>query len=114
MMAAAIQEWMEGNGRPKGKGNTMEQRIGVYLVVKEKMGIALLERDNGQRTVVQHSEARGQVTSIMPTDSPPNGTWFARATTAGVDYVASWYSRSYANRMWKQFVTEQEEYGEVW
>lgn len=75
--------------------------IGNYYVVRETPHMALLERDDGKRTVVDVDWDAGQVYSAMPGDMPSGGgIWYGALTTNGVDYVAGWYSRSYAGRVW--------------
>lgn len=81
--------------------------IGDYKIVEEEKGYALLKRKDGRRTVVGISRRAGQVYSTMPGDMPRDGgTWFAGITQFGIDYVASWYSRSYANQIYREAVDE--------
>jgi hypothetical protein len=80
--------------------------IGDYEIIKGgeyPHDEALLRRDDGKMTVVTVDWNRGQVYSYMPGDLPADGgRWVARICGAGVDYVASWYSASYARRVWRQ------------
>jgi len=76
-----------------------------YDVIKEINGYQLLQREDGKRTVIRISYENRQVYSAMPGDMPRDGgTWCAGTSLAGVDYVAGFYSRSYANKMFKRLV----------
>ena len=90
--------------------------IGDYLILRETNGVALLWRPDGKRTVVSVDYKRGQVYDLMPGDAPRDGgSWCARMTTRGVDYVAGWYSRSYANRVYRSLtVAEDCDTDETW
>ena len=75
-----------------------------YVLVKSKNGISLYHRDDDKYVVVE--EYGNQVYSIMPGDLPSEtrpGRWYARATSAGLDYVANGYSKSYAYRKFREF-----------
>lgn len=79
----------------------------IHGIVRESHGFALLQDDDGRRTVVRLDRGRFSVGNAMPGDSPGNGlSLTANATDSGVDYVASWYSRSYANRVFRSLVAE--------
>jgi hypothetical protein len=79
-----------------------------YTVVRHEDSTALLQRPDGKRTVVSWSGCDHdghQITDAMPGDAPwGGGQWQARFTDGGVDYVASWYSRSYANRTYRRIL----------
>ena len=81
-----------------------------YDRIATESGICLDRRDDGRFVVYAVDDRAHQVYSLMPGDQPasPNGTgrWFARATSAGIDYVTSGYSQSYARRMYRRFVAE--------
>jgi len=86
-------------------------KLGEYEIIDESEGFALLKNPDGRGTVVEIDRNRGQVYNAMPGDSPKEGgTWFARISGAGVDYVASWYSWRYARRMFRQCITEKREW----
>ena len=63
-------------------------------------------------TVVIYSMENGKVISAMPADHPSseNGTarWIANSTDAGVNYVAGWYSESYARKKFREFTKYME------
>lgn len=61
--------------------------------------------DNDRYTVVKRSRRGGQVYSTMPTD----GSNFASFSDAGIAYVANWYSKSYAMRVFRDRVRERRE-----
>jgi len=86
--------------------------IGEYSIVREDGGFVLLARDqDDKRTVVAIDHNKGQVYDVMPGDAPRDGgSWCARICTSGVDYVASFYSRSYANRIFQSLTVEEDEY----
>ena len=78
-----------------------------YELVREYRGLQMYERDDGKFCVVSYSRTHGQFYSFMPGDCPPGGgQWYARATDAGLDYVACGYSRGYAARKFREFVLE--------
>jgi hypothetical protein len=65
-------------------------------IINEKSGYAVVEIDE-KYYVVSIDRNRGQVYSVLPSDNPESGTWFARMTESGVKYVAS--GRSYKAAM---------------
>ncbi|MDB4278051.1 hypothetical protein N9917_00315 [Deltaproteobacteria bacterium] len=75
-------------------------------IIEEESGYALC-RKGDQFTVIRISRANGQVYSAMPTD----GSNFAGISDFGVNYVAGWYSRSYARRTFRTYVTEAQDRG---
>jgi hypothetical protein len=77
-------------------------------IIREESGYALCHNPKSDKfTVVQISRDKGQVYSTMPTDGPSDGgQWFAAITDAGIRYVAGWYSRSYAQRIFRERVAE--------
>lgn len=86
---------------------TTGRRIGDYEIVAEQRPFCLLRRADGRGTVIQIDRERGQVYNAMPGDAPRGGgSWYARISQAGVDYVASFYSWRYARRMFRQLVRE--------
>lgn len=75
-------------------------------ITREEEGFALCHNtDNDKYTVVKISHQKGQVYSAMPTD----GSWFARISDSGINYVAGWYSRDYARRIFRERVAEARE-----
>lgn len=77
-----------------------------YKIVKQDGNVLLLERPDGKRTVVSTNKDETQVYDAMPTDGPTGGgQWMSNFTDAGVDYVANWYSKGYANRIFREYVT---------
>ena len=81
--------------------------------VKRAHGIALLRRkEDGKMTVVAHSANNSQVYSYMPGDKPKGGgQWMAHANNEGIDYVANGYSPSYARRVFREAIAEEERIG---
>ena len=78
-------------------------------IVREAACYALLSKGT-KATVVGISHENGQVYSAMPSDHPQDGgRWYARISDEGVEYVANWYSKSYARRIFNQLVKEAEE-----
>lgn len=77
--------------------------------IREEAGYRLVGRyEDDRRTVVR--VGKGQVCDAMPGDAPRGGgSWSARDTHAGIDYVAHWYSRSYAGRVYRALVREAED-----
>jgi len=76
-----------------------------YTIVEEMRGYALLQSSDNRRnwTVVNIDWYRGQVYSAMPGDIPTDGgRWFARIGPAGVAHVSSWYSESWAKKIFSQ------------
>jgi len=83
----------------------------TYETIRTAGTYHLLQRDDGKRTVVEI--ANHQVFDMMPGDAPlSGGRYFARATDAGINSVASWYSRSYANRIFRSIASEREGAGQ--
>lgn len=70
--------------------------------IKENRGLRLCrDTGTGKYTVVDTTK-EWQVMSAMPGDHPPTGRWVSRDTEAGIRYVAGWYSRSYAGRVYRE------------
>jgi len=84
-------------------------------IIREEQGYALLRRSTRKRaqfTVVGINRKQGQVYSAMPSDRPQGGgQWFGGLSDKGVDYVAHWYSRSWANHMFTRLSREAVELG---
>lgn len=83
-------------------------------VIKQKNGIALCEitHDDAEPQpakrfyVVRVSLDERQVSDAIPADAPSSGSWFAKFSAAGVDYVANPRSQATARR-WFNRLAEQ-------
>jgi len=78
-------------------------------VIDSKGPLRLLKNTGRDRfTVVR---VRGEspfqdVRSVVPGDMPADGgVWVARYTKKGIEYVASWYSYSWARRVFNRALT---------
>lgn len=81
-----------------------------YEIIEESGGYALVHNKAGRYTVVGiRGEYGDQIYSVMPTDMPSDGgIYFANYNDAGIEFiVTNWYSRSYARRKFRKFVTEE-------
>lgn len=84
------------------------------IEVLDTQGPYVLLQKGDKLTVVQQSKDGSQVYAVMPGDLPADGgNWFAGNTDTGVEYVASWYSRSYARRIFRARVQEHQEMNEA-
>ena len=82
-----------------------------YDLIEESHGYRLYRRDDGRYTVVRRDAAHHSVLDAMPGDRPADGgSWTSSATDAGIDYVSSGYSQSYARRIYRALVTDAREY----
>ena len=73
-------------------------------VLKENSGYRLIRLDKGY-TVVACSN--GKVYSAMPGDIlEVGGAWTAQDTPAGIKYVSSWYSKSYAYKIFNRLTIQ--------
>ena len=82
-------------------------------IIEEVDGYAICQWGD-HFTVVQISRKAGQVYSAMPTDGPADGgSWFAGISDNGVKYVAGWYSKGYARRIFRSLVSEAAELAEA-
>jgi len=83
-----------------------------WEMVEETAGeqfLLLRRTTDGKMTVVEYSREHGQVYSAMPGDMPEgSGRWYARFSDAGIDYVASGYSPSYARRIFRELKADIE------
>lgn len=78
-----------------------------YTLIEQTCGYLLLRRDGTERCTVVQQYGDGQVVDAMPGDAPTGGgRWVARRTNAGIAYVSSLYSRSYARRIFRKLVAE--------
>ena len=79
----------------------------------EKSGYRLLWKGVGKGargTVVR--VYKNHIFDAMPGDAPSGGgSWSALDTEFGVEYVANWYSLSYARRVFRSLVLEAETFG---
>lgn len=83
--------------------------IGTYLILREDHGYALLRDRSGpvtRYTVVGFDQPNYTVSSAIPADCVKGCHYFAPATTRGVDYVAGWYSRSWAYSEFRRLTDE--------
>ena len=78
-----------------------------YLLLKRTRTDSVPEADGF--TVVSVDFDKGQVYNAMPGDAPTDGgSWFAGLTYKGICYVAGWYSRSYARRIFRKCKAEED------
>lgn len=84
----------------------------TYTTIAESAGHRLMRREDGKFVVVGVHRTDGgrgfrKVTSVMPGDMPKGGgTWQGNDNDAGIAYVTTGYSESYARRMYRQFVSD--------
>jgi len=78
----------------------------MYHTVDSDASYYLLK--NGDKWTVVRKVGTGlnaQARSVMPGDMPDDGgEWTARWNRKGVDYVASWYSYSWARQVYRRKV----------
>ena len=77
-----------------------------YMLLKRSRDDNVPEADGF--TVVGVDFDKGQVYDAMPGDAPTDGgSWFGGITYQGICYVAGWYSRSYARRIFRKCKAEE-------
>jgi len=78
----------------------------MYKIVDNDRRYYLLKnQDLGRFTVVRKDggDLMSEARSVMPGDQPRGGgVWKARWSRSGVDYVASWYSYSWAREVFNR------------
>jgi len=78
----------------------------MYTIVDTDDHYYLLKNDDrGEYTVVRKSGSgmEANARSVMPGDQPKGGgEWTASWSRKGVDYVASWYSYSWAREIFNR------------
>lgn len=79
----------------------------MYHVVDSEGPYYLLRHPKGDRYTVVRKDEKGNgppdARSVMPGDMPRGGgEWTANWSRSGVDYVASWYSYSWARKVFNR------------
>ena len=84
-------------------------KIWDWTLEKEEAGYGLWRTDEGW-TVTGIDRQNRQVSSVIPGDMPQGGGgWVANISDAGVSYVSRPYSESYAKRIFREYIREQQE-----